>query len=138
MYLFIYAPHPDTSWIALSTRDGAKFKKRVIKKGPSGRGDILRNIDQLMRAAKKTPKHIEGVVVCTGPGHFTYVRSSVVIANTFGWALGIPVCGLADVDEKEFVAAGLKGILKKKRFVPAVPAYGKEPNITQSRNTETR
>ncbi len=130
MYLFIYTTHPDTSWIALrDTREGRPIKRK-IRKGKSGRGDTLKTIDQLLAALKLSPGTIRGIAVCTGPGHFTSLRTSVVIANTFGWTMDIPVVGLEAADEKEFISAGAKALSRKKRFSPVIPMYGKEPTIS--------
>ncbi len=131
MVLFVYCPHPDDSWVALM-RKGKPIVRRAVRKGTGGRGDILKTIDSILVAADSQPSNLRGIVVCTGPGHFTYLRTSIAIANTLGWALQIPVLGLEVQSQKEFIAAGLVGLSKMKAFIPVVPAYGKEPNITKS------
>ncbi len=48
-------------------------------------------IDELLREASLTLADITHIYVHTGPGSFTGLRVGVTIANTLGWALGVPV-----------------------------------------------
>lgn len=99
------------------------------KKSP----DVLRGIDELLKKFTVKSRDLKGICVLSGPGQFSFLRTSVVTANTFGLALHIPVVGIESTEfatEKEFVEKGLKKMNLKKRFHPVAPAYGKEPNIT--------
>ncbi|MBI2484556.1 hypothetical protein HYW18_00110 [Candidatus Uhrbacteria bacterium] len=58
---------------------------------------------------------IDGLVVETGPGSPTALRTGIAIANTLGFALGIP---LFDARSPMVARESL------------VPEYGREPNIT--------
>lgn len=97
-------------------------------------------IDQLLKRLKVKLHALTGVVVATGPGGFSAVRSGVVVANALGLALGIPVAGI----EGEF--AGLQDLLGSDRFSRALqvlkctrkpifarPSYGAEPHITKAK-----
>lgn len=95
--------------------------------------DVLRGIDTILKKFDLIPKDLKGICVLSGPGQFSFLRTSVVTANTFGWALGIPVVGVQGSDvmtEREFIIQGLKKLSRTKRFHPVMPEYGKEPNIT--------
>lgn len=95
--------------------------------------DVLRGIDAVLKKFHLSPKDLKGICVLSGPGQFSFLRTSVVTANTFGFALRIPVVGIESTEfatEKEFVEKGLKKLNRFKRFHPIVPVYGKEPNIT--------
>lgn len=95
--------------------------------------DVLQGIDVVLKKFHLNPKDLKGICVLSGPGQFSFLRSSVVVANTFGWVLGIPVVGVQGDDvmtEREFITQGLKKLSRAKRFHPVVPEYGKEPNIT--------
>lgn len=97
---------------------------------------VLQGIDTLLKKFCLNPKDLKGICVLSGPGQFSFLRTSVVTANTFGFALRIPVVGIESTEfatEKEFVEKGLKKLNLKKSFHPIVPAYGKEPNITMPR-----
>lgn len=99
--------------------------------------DVLRGIDAVLKKFHFAPKDLKGICVLSGPGQFSFLRSSVVIANTFGWALHIPVVGIESAEcatEKEFVTRGLLSLQgAKRRGNPVFPQYGKEPNITLSK-----
>lgn len=99
------------------------------KKSP----DVLRGIDELLKKFNVKPRDLKGICALSGPGQFSFLRTSVVTANTFGFALRIPVVGIESTEfatEREFVEKGLKKLNRFKRFHPIVPVYGKEPNIT--------
>lgn len=48
-------------------------------------------IDELLRETKLALPDVTHIYVNTGPGSFTGLRVGVTIANTLGWALGVPV-----------------------------------------------
>lgn len=96
-------------------------------------------IDKLLKRAKLKLSALQGVLVASGPGGFTAVRSGVVVANALGLALSIPVGGV----EGEF--ATLQDMLVSNRFSSALkhlsakktsfarPAYGAQPHITPAK-----
>lgn len=158
MYLFIHAAEREHSFLMLvgTSKEWKKNKeinksKELLsfltfddvivfthqlpfrrKKSP----DVLRGIDELLKKFNVKPRDLKGICALSGPGQFSFLRTSVVTANTFGFALHIPVVGIESVGfatEKVFVEKGLKKLKLKKRFHPVVPVYGKEPNITVSK-----
>ncbi len=111
--------------------DGDKITKEKIR----GQKDkLLFSIDKVLRKRKKTAKDIGGIMVVSGPGSFTAVRQGVVSANAFGYLLRVPVVGVKldeFKNEDEFLEIGYKKLLKAKKGIMVLPAYGKEPNITK-------
>jgi len=54
---------------------------------------LLPFINELIKKKGKTIKDISEIEVNCGPGSFTGLRVGISIAQTLGWALGIPVNG---------------------------------------------
>lgn len=114
-------------------RNGFLFQKLISNL----RSDkLLQVVDKLLRRNKFKIKNINGIIVVSGPGSFTAVRTGVVVANAIGFALHIPV---ADVklsefkNEEELIRVGLQKLKKIKSGKIVLPFYGKEPNITKPR-----
>lgn len=131
MHLYIHAPFPDNAFVCLDV-DGRRYR-RVIPFKNGKRGDMLAAIDYLFGRSGATQDQLKRIAVVTGPGHFSYLRTSISLANTFGFALGIPVVGLtADQfsTEDEFIELAKKQLARRKTFKPLAPEYGKEPNIS--------
>ena len=54
---------------------------------------LLPFIDGLLKKKKKDISDISEIEVNPGPGSFTGLRVGLSVANTIGWALGVPVNG---------------------------------------------
>ena len=61
-------------------------------------------IRKTLSHAKIGFKDIDEIIVCTGPGSQTGVRTAVVTANTLGMALGKPVVGVLSIDAAAAIA----------------------------------
>ena len=70
--------------------DEKKFETKA-KDGASQR--LLPFIDEVLGSQGEALLDITEIEVNTGPGSFTGLRVGVSVANTLGWALGIPVNG---------------------------------------------
>lgn len=70
--------------------DGKKFETEA-KEGSSQR--LLPSIDELLKKESISIEKITEIEVNTGSGSFTGLRVGVSVANTLGWALGVPVNG---------------------------------------------
>jgi tRNA A37 threonylcarbamoyladenosine modification protein TsaB len=95
---------------------------------------LLIIVDKLLRAHKLKVKNLHGVVVVVGPGGFSSVRLGIILANTLGYSLDIPVVGLVATDFEnleKLAKSGFRKIKNKKSFNMAQPFYGGEPNITK-------
>jgi tRNA threonylcarbamoyladenosine biosynthesis protein TsaB len=70
--------------------DGEKFETEAKREKSQ---KLLPFIDELLKKQGKKIKDITEIEVNTGPGSYTGLRVGVSVANTLGWALGIPVNG---------------------------------------------
>lgn len=96
-----------------------------------GSDRALAVVDQTLRQHKKSVQDIQKIIVVRGPGSFTAVRTGLIIANTLGMMLRIPIHGIVtkhQLDDAEVLqqatTAGVRGKIVK-------PWYGKSPNITK-------
>lgn len=103
-----------------------------------GSAKLLRLVDGLLRQKKIMLKDIVGIIVVRGPGPFTAVRTGLIVANTLGMLLDIPVRGIvADrlLDRKKIQSL----ITQKQRPATVIkPWYGRKPNITMPHKKATR
>lgn len=70
---------------------GEKKFETDSKEGSSQK--LLPFIENILEKEGKKIEDISEIEVATGPGSFTGLRVGVSVANTLGWALGIPVNG---------------------------------------------
>lgn len=134
--ILIHATKPEESRVHLVDRGRVTSRSVPFKKGV--RGDVLATLDVLLRSKKRKISSLDGIIVVTGPGHFSCLRAGIAVANTIGFALAIPVVGLeADdqISDAELFERGIKLLARKKKFTPVAPAYGKEPTITKKLET---
>ena len=135
MYLIINTIEDDKFTLALADATGS-FIRSVIKKGKYIQAEkILPAIDRLIKPKYKYSQ-LKGVVVSRGPGGFTSIRIGIITANTFAYALNIPVVGLKANEYKNFEDMAKKGITlikKNKKRDIIVPFYGREPNLTKAK-----
>jgi tRNA A37 threonylcarbamoyladenosine modification protein TsaB len=131
MYLFIHTPSRDHACVFLVVKDVIVAKKIISFKSPRRR-NVLKDIDYLFKKMRTIPKRLNGIVVHVGPGQFSFLRTGITIANTFGYVLDIPVAAieLEEVDDNIFFKSGIKKIIRLRVFRPVSPSYGKEPNIS--------
>ncbi len=134
MYLIINTIEDGMFTLALTDADGI-FIRSIVKKGKLIQAEkLLPTIDQLIKP-KYEYSQIKGIVVSRGPGGFTSIRLGIITANTFSYALDIPIIGLKSDEYSDFRDLSKKGIAKlktsgQKQIV--LPFYGSEPNITKS------
>ena len=90
-------------------------------------------VNKLLRQNKHTVHDIQEILVVCGPGSFTAVRTGLIIANTLGQLLTIPVEGI--VSEQELTERDIvrHHFGKKSLGVLVKPYYGKAPNITKAK-----
>lgn len=90
-------------------------------------------IDQTLRHSHRTIADVSGVLLVRGPGSFTAVRSGLIIANTLGWLLNIPVQGI--ITNHQLSRAEVVGHVTTESYRRGIvkPWYGKKPNISSPR-----
>lgn len=100
---------------------------------------LLGLIDKLIESIKL----IKLITVVSGPGAFSALRLGIATANTLAWALKVPIVELSidEVGDDQELIKNIKAKIEKikdwriKDFRPIVPKYGREPNITQPKNS---
>lgn len=95
---------------------------------------VLPILTVLLNKTKKSFHDLTDIVVTRGPGSFSSTRIGVTIANTLGFALGIPVHGISHVDFSKILKQTYHRA--KQRWV--IPLYSKPPNITKAKGIRKR
>lgn len=94
--------------------------------------ELLKLVDELLRKYKQTVRDVRGIVVASGPGPFSALRTACALANALSFVLKIPAAGVSgELSMKQLVKQGRKKLARAKLDVPVVPYYGKLPNITR-------
>lgn len=107
-----------------------KNKKETIREGRNA--DVLVCLDKFLKKNKIKKEKLEGVGATIGKGGFTSTRMAVVITNTFGYVLQIPVLAVkvGDVEDTEKIIEKFK---KTKKGIYVSAKYGGEPNLGRKR-----
>ena len=127
MYLLTNSAQPDSAYVALADSKGVIVVKKIA--GNEGKRPVLlKEIDAMLLQHDLTPQQLKGVIVVTGPGHFSFLRTGIVIANTFGWVLNIPVVGVMGdaLLAEELWDRARVDMLQAKEYVQVNPEYGRE------------
>jgi len=97
-----------------------------------GSGQLLNLVEQLLRREKISLGELTGVIVASGPGPFSALRAAASIANAMGYALDIPVAGIAgELSVKELARRGAKKLERTKPGALVTPHYGRPAHITK-------
>lgn len=150
MYLLIAAENNSHFSVAKGEEKIEKIK--TVKKVYRQSELLLKTIEQVLRSGSRHKaqrkvedsrlkiQEIKGIIVVSGPGQFSALRTGVATANALGFAYKIPVVGVQleeawlGLEEKEKIAkvwaTGLKKMRRKIGLAKIiVPIYGSEPNI---------
>ena len=106
--------------------DGRKFDVKKWRWKKDTGGEILHNIQKLLKKSQKKLENIDAIFVNQGPGSYTGTRVGITIASTLGWSLNVPVVGYSGKDRREITSQILgklsKNKLSKNHF--PTPIYG--------------
>jgi len=92
---------------------------------------LLALIDELLRSTKATSQDLSGIVVATGPGPFSALRSAVAVANALGYVWQIPAVGVPGTRTMtQLHQRGSRKLRRAKIGQAVTPMYGKAANIT--------
>lgn len=95
---------------------------------------LLKLVDEVLRKQKVSVHDVRGIVVASGPGPFSALRTACALANAIGFALRIPVVGVRGaLTMKQLAEQGMMKLQRAKLGVSVVPFYGKPPNITKAK-----
>ena len=78
--------------------DGPKLDIKKWRWKKDTGGEVLHNIQKLLKKHQKNLENIETIFVNQGPGSYTGTRVGITIANSLGWSLNIPVEGFSGKD----------------------------------------
>lgn len=84
-------------------------------------------INELLQNQGLSFNDIQGIVVYKGPGSFTGLRIGITVANTFAYALNIPIVGQ---NSDSWLKKGIADLLSGKNQKIVMPKYGGEANVT--------
>lgn len=91
-------------------------------------------LEKFLRGNKVTPKDLQKIVVCSGPGSFNGIRVGISMSQAMGFALSIPVAVITQ-DEIPTESKDLAKLWKLKPSKKLTASYGREPNITPPKKT---
>lgn len=91
---------------------------------------LHQKIENLLEAAGKDLKSLDGIVGFAGPGSFTGLRIGLTVANALAYGLDIPVVASKDED---WTAAGIARLQNGERDKIAMPEYGAPVHITKQK-----
>lgn len=103
-----------------------KSQKFFREKKINGRKSekLLTTIAQLIKKEKNSLEKISGIIVNSGPGHYTSTRIGVSVANALAFAFKIPIAGVKKPKNFfDLIERGNQGLKKSKNFIPARPYY---------------
>ncbi len=136
MYLIINTAYKDKAWIALANEEGVASVVSVVPE-QNGHMDPLVGIQRALKENSITLESLKGIVVNSGPGSFSSLRSGIVVGNTLSFGLGIPIVGIPMHDERPVAQSAALGIIEVKKakvWDIVSPEYGSEPNISKPKN----
>ncbi len=106
---------------------------------PERWGDVLRVLAGTLAAHRLEPAQICRCVVVEGPGPFSALRLTAVLANMWGFATRARLAVTRQQPASGNWTATLPGLLARAHPVPSVrPRYGRPPNITKPRRIQYR
>jgi len=88
--------------------------------------NILFYISDFLSKNNIIHKDIKGIIVVNGPGINLNFKVGLVITNTIGYLLNIPVVGVSEEEfenYEEFIEIGLYKIKKEEEYKPVKPIY---------------
>jgi tRNA A37 threonylcarbamoyladenosine modification protein TsaB len=98
---------------------------------------ILAFLEKFLNANKIKTRELAALAVNLGPGAFSNLRKAVVTFNILAWVLKIPIVGIkaGEFQNERELFKLIQTRLKNKKFLPVVPFYDKEPNITKPKSS---
>jgi tRNA threonylcarbamoyladenosine biosynthesis protein TsaB len=128
----ILALRSDTSdaELHLLREDGSSAAKCRWQAGRELANQLPGAIEKFLAQHTVTWSDLTGVLVFRGPGSFTGLRIGVTVANTLAYAQNVPVIAS---NGDGWLDNGIRMLGETKPGKFALPEYGAEPHITESR-----
>ncbi|MEV3857945.1 tRNA (adenosine(37)-N6)-threonylcarbamoyltransferase complex dimerization subunit type 1 TsaB [Streptomyces sp. NPDC050095] len=124
-----------TPAVTVALHDGSAVVAESSQVDARRHGELLLPaVDRVLAEAGVKLDAVTGIVVGVGPGPYTGLRVGLMTADTFGFALGVPVHGVCTLDGLAYEAsASVEG-----PFVVATDARRKEVYWARFENPRTR
>ncbi len=113
-------------------KESVMLLPQKIQKETDQTGSFLLLLDEILNSVGALASSVQGVVVRLGNGRFSSTRAAVIVANSFVFALGIPVVCIPKEESLEMSILEEKLKTAPSKYVLA--SYYAEPNITQASN----
>jgi tRNA threonylcarbamoyladenosine biosynthesis protein TsaB len=91
---------------------------------------LHQKVEDLLKAAGKELKNLNGIVGFAGPGSFTGLRIGLTVANAMAYGLNIPVVASKNED---WISSGITRLQNGERDKIAMPEYGASVHITKQK-----
>lgn len=133
MILLVDTSDGQTIFVALADARGKVVIQQRLAARYRQAERLLPAIESLRKKSRQPITAITGIIVVSGPGPFTALRVGVMTANTFAWALKVPIVAVKAAKQTDVATLIKQGLIKLKTAGrPAViePYYGQAPNIT--------
>ncbi|CAM5256544.1 tRNA (adenosine(37)-N6)-threonylcarbamoyltransferase complex dimerization subunit type 1 TsaB [Streptomyces spiroverticillatus] len=131
--MLLLAVDTATPAVTVALHDGDSVVAETTRVDARRHGELLLPlIDETLRTAGLKLDAVTGLVVGVGPGPYTGLRVGLATAETFGFALGVPVHGLCTLDALAY-ATELEG-----PFAVATDARRKEVYWARYDDARTR
>lgn len=118
MYLLLGSPSSEHVAALFSSEHG--LVSHLSWNVPKGaQTDLVERVGVLLDTERVDAAELQGLVVLTGPGSFSFSRTGVVAANTFRFAQGVSAVGL-DCLQWGVLLARVRGVAASARVVSAL------------------
>jgi len=91
---------------------------------------LHQKVEDLLKAAGKELKDLDGIIGFAGPGSFTGLRIGLTVANALSYGLDIPIVASKDED---WITSGIVRLQNGDRDKIAMPEYGAPVHITKQK-----
>lgn len=136
MKLYVDATDAERLWLGLEQRHKRVAESFSVSFGEHG-SMLLALIDQFLRRHHAVFTAGMHLYIVAGPGRFTSLRITAVIANVVSWVSGVQLfsaeCSSVPLADAESRIADLEQRCRPVRRIH--PLYGRPPHITKSHNT---
>ncbi|MBI5621340.1 hypothetical protein HY933_00545 [Candidatus Falkowbacteria bacterium] len=125
----------DRQRLTFMLSDGQRVVRRMSRAvGQQQAEQLLLSLDKFLRDGGYALAGLRGVVVVSGAGSFTALRLGVILGNTLGYVLDIPVVAInaGEMVEAEFLSR-IRPLSRQRHFAAVPIKYSSTPHITQSK-----
>ncbi|MGW7412891.1 tRNA (adenosine(37)-N6)-threonylcarbamoyltransferase complex dimerization subunit type 1 TsaB [Streptomyces sp. NPDC054863] len=137
--MLLLAVDTATPAVTVALHDGSSVVAETTRVDARRHGELLLPlIDSTLREAGLKLDAVTGLVVGVGPGPYTGLRVGLATAETFGFALGVPVHGLCTLDALAYAAGTGPGGGVEGPFAVATDARRKEVYWARYDDARTR